>query len=62
VQTTIALAKSFGMTTVAEGVESEEQVAVLRELGCDSMQGFLIMRPAAAGVLEPWLASRKPAV
>ena len=34
VQTTIGLAKSLGMKTVAEGVETEEQSAVLAELGC----------------------------
>ncbi|MEX2050229.1 MAG: EAL domain-containing protein, partial [Steroidobacteraceae bacterium] len=61
VQTTIKLAKSFGMTTVAEGVETEEQVAILRELGCDSIQGYLVRRPASAKELGDWLASRSSA-
>ena len=60
VQTTITLAKSFGLATVAEGVESEEQVAILRELGCDSIQGFLVLRPAGAAEMGDWLAGRPP--
>jgi diguanylate cyclase (GGDEF)-like protein/PAS domain S-box-containing protein len=37
----IDLAHAFGLTTVAEGVETEEQLAVLRSLGCEQAQGFL---------------------
>jgi diguanylate cyclase (GGDEF)-like protein/PAS domain S-box-containing protein len=58
VQTTISLAASLGMSTVAEGVEDEEQVAVLRELGCDCLQGYLIHRPAPAAVVAQWLANK----
>jgi len=61
VQTTIQLAKSFGLTTVAEGVETDEQSAILADLGCDSIQGYLVMRPAAAENFGAWLASRAPA-
>jgi diguanylate cyclase len=50
------LAKSFGLATVAEGVEHEQQAALLRELGCDSMQGYLVLRPAGAHELGEWLA------
>jgi EAL domain-containing protein (putative c-di-GMP-specific phosphodiesterase class I) len=55
VQTTITLAQSFGLKTVAEGVETEQHAAVLRELGCDVLQGYWIHRPASAGVIERWL-------
>jgi diguanylate cyclase (GGDEF)-like protein len=55
VQTTITLAQSFGLKTVAEGVETEQHAAVLRELGCDVLQGYLIHRPASAGVIAGWL-------
>ncbi len=50
VKTIIALAKNVGMDVVAEGVETMEQLAVLRALGCDYMQGFLVSKavPAAA--------------
>jgi diguanylate cyclase (GGDEF)-like protein len=55
VQTTITLAQSFGLKTVAEGVETEQHAAVLRELGCDVLQGYWIHRPASAGVIARWL-------
>lgn len=41
----ITPAKSLGLKTTAEGVERETQLAVLRELGCDTAQGYLISRP-----------------
>jgi diguanylate cyclase (GGDEF)-like protein len=42
----VSLAHGLGLTVVAEGVETEEQLAELRRLGCDSVQGFLLARPA----------------
>lgn len=41
----ILLAHSLGMLTCAEGVETEEQLAFLRDSGCDMVQGFLLGRP-----------------
>ena len=47
----VALGRSAGLITVAEGVERPEQLQVLRELGCDYAQGFLLGRPTdTAGV------------
>jgi EAL domain-containing protein (putative c-di-GMP-specific phosphodiesterase class I) len=43
---TIALAHSLGLAVVAEGVEDEDQLALLVELGCDKIQGYLLHRPA----------------
>jgi diguanylate cyclase (GGDEF)-like protein/PAS domain S-box-containing protein len=56
VQTTIGLAASLGMKTVAEGVETFEQLELLRELGCDAVQGYLVSRPAGAAELAHWFS------
>jgi len=41
----VALAHSLGLVAIAEGVESPDQLAVFRELGCDQAQGYLFGRP-----------------
>jgi EAL domain-containing protein (putative c-di-GMP-specific phosphodiesterase class I) len=43
----IALASSMKMSVIAEGVETLEQLALLRELGCRQVQGYLYSRPLA---------------
>nr|WP_231135105.1 PAS domain S-box protein [Motilibacter deserti] len=48
----VTLAKSLGLTVVAEGVERPAQADQLRELGCDLLQGFLLHRPAPATQLD----------
>ncbi|MDQ6885211.1 MAG: EAL domain-containing protein [Candidatus Dormibacteraeota bacterium] len=58
VRSTIDLGHNLGMKVVAEGVEDEATEALLREYGCDFIQGFHIARPAAAGLLGPWLRAR----
>ncbi len=45
----IGLAHQLGRKTVAEGVETVEQLACLERLGCDAVQGFLLSRPMPAG-------------
>jgi PAS domain S-box-containing protein/diguanylate cyclase (GGDEF)-like protein len=57
---TIALAHSIGIHAVAEGVETPDQLAILREMGCDFAQGFLISRPVELDVLTAWLDQRVP--
>jgi diguanylate cyclase len=47
----IAMAHALDMRVVAEGVESHEQWAVLRELGCDRAQGYLFARPVPSSEL-----------
>jgi len=39
------MGQSFGMEITAEGVETEEQLVVLRNLGCDEIQGYFFSRP-----------------
>ena len=46
---TIHLAHALGMTCIAEGVETPEQLTRLTELGCDQVQGYLLGRPCPAG-------------
>jgi len=43
--TIVSLARALGIDAIAEGVESEEQVTMLRELGCPLAQGFLFGAP-----------------
>ena len=61
VEATVRVARSLGMSTVAEGVETEEQAGVLRALQCDKGQGYLYARPLDAEAATTWLASRPPA-
>jgi diguanylate cyclase (GGDEF)-like protein/PAS domain S-box-containing protein len=57
VRTIIAMARSLGLTTLAEGVETGAQADRLRELGCDFAQGFHFGPPEPAGTFAGrWLA------
>jgi len=51
----IALAHALNMEVVAEGVETEAQLAALQKLNCDQVQGFLLARPAAAREMQQFL-------
>jgi diguanylate cyclase (GGDEF)-like protein/PAS domain S-box-containing protein len=53
----IALAHSLKMRVIAEGVETAEQLAFLREQQCDEMQGYLLSRPVPAAKLEELVAT-----
>lgn len=54
----IALARTLGMTVVAEGVERERQYAWLRENGCDQLQGYYFAVPMPMAVLAAHLRDR----
>jgi diguanylate cyclase (GGDEF)-like protein/PAS domain S-box-containing protein len=58
VRAVIRLASAVGMSAVAEGVETEEQMRRLRALGCPLVQGYYLSRPKPAAEIEPMLAER----
>jgi len=54
VQAIIALGKAMQLGIVAEGVETDQQYALVRKLGCDLVQGFFIAKPMAADRFRRW--------
>jgi len=59
----IDLAHNLGLGVVAEGVEEQASADLLRSLGCDEIQGWLVARPLEPAALETWLGARSaPAV
>jgi diguanylate cyclase (GGDEF)-like protein/PAS domain S-box-containing protein len=62
VQAVVALAGALGLSTVAEGVETHEQLATLKALGCGSAQGYLLGRPADPAAITPMLAPGIPQI
>ncbi|MBH5144802.1 putative bifunctional diguanylate cyclase/phosphodiesterase [Rhodococcus erythropolis] len=54
----IAIAKSLGLDTVAEGVETERQRAIVTECGCDVIQGYLEGMPIRAAEIPDYLNER----
>jgi EAL domain-containing protein (putative c-di-GMP-specific phosphodiesterase class I) len=56
----IDLAHTMGLRTVAEHVETDQQLSVLRAMGCDYAQGFLFSRALAPHLVTEWLHERSP--
>lgn len=56
----VGLAHSLGMDVVAEGIEQRSQLERLREMGCESGQGFLFSRPVPRTEAERWLLDHPP--
>ena len=54
VRSTIDLAHNLGLSVVAEGVETQEIMAILRALGCDYVQGYYISRSLSADKVQQW--------
>ena len=54
IEATIRVARTLGMTTVAEGIETQGQAELMQALDCDRGQGYLFSRPLEAGDLENW--------
>ncbi len=59
VKAIIAMAESFHMHTVAEGVETQEQLRVLIAMGCDCVQGWVYSKALSAEAIEPVLVEGK---
>ena len=57
VKTIIDLAHGLGLSVTAEGIETVEQLRLLRELGCDVAQGYLIATPLEPQDLKRWQSS-----
>lgn len=56
VASVVTLAQALGLRVIAEGVETEEQAALLRRMGCREMQGFLFSRPLPEAEMTELLA------
>ncbi len=56
----VSLAHTLGLKVIAEGVEEDAQMELLRELGCDQIQGYLVSRPLPADKIEPLLRAHMP--
>ena len=54
VQAVVALGKAMNLKVVAEGVETDQQYAIVRRLGCDLVQGFFIAKPMPADRFMTW--------
>jgi EAL domain-containing protein (putative c-di-GMP-specific phosphodiesterase class I)/ActR/RegA family two-component response regulator len=59
VASTIGLGKALHLVTVAEGVETEQQMRALAELECEQAQGFHIARPMDGDAAREWLRERR---
>ena len=56
----IAIAHGLGLVVVAEGVETQEQLAVLKMRGCDESQGYLFSKPIASDGFTRLLGGAPP--
>jgi diguanylate cyclase (GGDEF)-like protein len=61
IEATVRVAKSLGMHTVAEGIETREQAAAVQRLGCEKGQGYLFSKPLTAAEVPRWLTRKEPA-
>ena len=62
IRSIVQLAKNFGLETVAEGVENDESLRVVRRTGCDLAQGFLLARPMPAQAVSDFILKQREVV
>jgi diguanylate cyclase (GGDEF)-like protein/PAS domain S-box-containing protein len=60
IEATVLMARTLGMGTLAEGIETEEQAAMMRTIGCDKGQGYLFSKPLERDALVRWIRDRSP--
>ena len=58
VELIVEMAKSLGALVVAEGVETEVQYQLLKQVGCDCVQGYFFSKPLPAAEFEAFIESR----
>ena len=54
-ESSLEMARKPGITSVAEGAETQDDWNLLRECGCDLAQGFFIARPMGTAVFPDWV-------
>ncbi|MBH0204300.1 MAG: EAL domain-containing protein [Nitrospira sp.] len=55
----IAMSHALGKVVVAEGAETDEQISVLRKLGCDAVQGYHVSKPLPAAEFSAFVRARE---
>lgn len=60
VETILMIARNLGLECVAEGIETPEQLAHLKTLGCEFGQGYLLGRPMGEADFQVWLETQSP--
>jgi diguanylate cyclase (GGDEF)-like protein len=59
VQSIVQIGRSLGVEVIAEGVETMQQAKILKDLGCDILQGYALSRPMSARGIMEFLSSRR---
>lgn len=54
VQAIVAIAHTLGMRVIAEGVETPLQLSIVRDIGCEEIQGYYLSKPLEAHAIEAW--------
>ncbi len=58
IEATMRMAQTLGLSTVAEGIETQQQAALMLQLGCDRGQGYLYSKPMEAVDMMAWIKNR----